>query len=106
MDKMKIPIFILHGNMEETSWENYNASSSSVVIHQPVNEWIPHLCCDGARMRIAQFEDAFDDRYLCTGRVESTEWRPIVDDHPASNHIATSVHGASLTNCETFLKTK
>lgn len=47
-------------------------------------------------MGVVQLEDTLEHRYLCGGRAHSAEGTPIVDDHSGTQHLATTVDGASL----------
>lgn len=47
-------------------------------------------------MTISQFEDAFDNRNLRTGRVEAAKRAPIVHAETGGDDFATTVDGAGL----------
>lgn len=64
---------------------------------RPVDERVPHAGGDGGGLRrVAQSEDALDDRQLSAGGLQAAEGAPVVDHHPRRNHLAAPVDGSRL----------
>lgn len=67
------------------------------VRESPVDQRVPHAGGDGGGLRrVAQSEDALDDRQLRAGGVQAAERTPVVDHHPRRDHLAAPVHCAGL----------
>lgn len=64
---------------------------------RPVDERVPHAGGDGRGLRrVAQSEDALDDRQLRAGGLQAAERTPVVDHHPRRDHLTAPVDGARL----------
>lgn len=70
----------------------------------PVDQGVPHGGSDGGGLRrLAEPEDALDDRQLRAGGVQAAEGAPIVGHHAGRDHLAAAVHRAGLDRREPTL---
>lgn len=58
----------------------------------PVDQGIPHVGGDGARLSLVEPEDALDDGELSAGGVQPAEGAPVIHHHPRCDHLAAAVH--------------
>lgn len=84
--------------MCETRWttaELLTGEDSRGDLRHAVDERVSHAGGDGGGLcRVAESEDALDDRQLGAGGVQAAERAPVVDHHPRRDHLTASVHRA------------